>query len=91
LQRYWCDLHSGCHLNLMPDRHLDTSGMTCPIPVLKTKKALADMEAGTTLEVIATDPAAANDFIAFCKATGNRLIESGRRDGAYWFLIERGT
>ena len=73
----------------MPDRHLDTTGFSCPIPVLKTKKALADMAAGTTLEVIATDPAAPNDFIAFCKASGNPLIESGRRDDAYWFLIQR--
>jgi tRNA 2-thiouridine synthesizing protein A len=74
----------------MPDRRLDTSGLVCPIPVLKTKKALAGMAAGTTLEVIATDPAAPNDIIAFCKATGNPLIESGRREDAFWFVIERG-
>ena len=40
----------------MPDRHLDTSGLTCPIPILKAKKALAEMAGGMTLEIVATDP-----------------------------------
>lgn len=72
------------------DRTLDTSGLTCPIPILKAKKTLAEMAAGTTLEVLATDPAAPKDFEAFCRASGNRLIESTRSAGAYRFLISRG-
>lgn len=73
----------------MADRTLDTAGLVCPIPILKAKKALGEMPAGSTLEVIASDPAAPKDFVAFCKATGNALLESGMRDGMYWFLICR--
>jgi tRNA 2-thiouridine synthesizing protein A len=71
----------------MANRTLDTSGLVCPIPILKARKALGEMSAGAVLEVLATDPAAPKDFIAFCKATGNRLMDSGNRDGLYWFLI----
>ncbi|MGB4866439.1 MAG: sulfurtransferase TusA family protein [Hyphomicrobium sp.] len=73
----------------MPDLTLDTSGLSCPIPILKAKKTLAGMAAGATLEVVATDPAAPKDFEAFCRATGNTLVESGTRGPAYWFLIRR--
>ena len=73
----------------MPDRTIDTSGFTCPIPILKAKKALNDMAAGAILEVLATDPAAPKDFVAFCKATGNALVDSGTRGNTYWFLIRR--
>ncbi len=73
----------------MADRTLDTSGLVCPIPILKARKALGEMAAGSVLEVLATDPAAPKDFLAFCKATGNSLMESGRRDGLYRFLIRR--
>lgn len=70
-------------------RTLDTSGLTCPIPILKAKKALADMAAGDTLEVLATDPAAPKDFVAFCAATGNELAESTEQNGLYRLLIRR--
>lgn len=73
----------------MADRTLDVSGQACPIPILKAKKALTEMAAGATLEVLATDPAAPKDFIAFCKATGHALVDSGDRGGAFWFLIRR--
>jgi tRNA 2-thiouridine synthesizing protein A len=73
----------------MPDLTLDTSGLSCPIPILKAKKALAGMAAGATLEVVATDPAAPKDFEAFCRATGNTLLDSGSRGPAFWFLIRR--
>jgi tRNA 2-thiouridine synthesizing protein A len=75
----------------MADRILDTSGLVCPIPILKASKALREMSAGTVLEVLATDPAAEKDFVAFCKATGNRLMDSGNRGGLYWFLIRRAS
>lgn len=74
---------------LTADRTLDTSGLTCPIPILKAKKVLADMTAGSTLEILATDPAATKDFEAFCRATGNILIEMSENGGLYRFLIER--
>jgi tRNA 2-thiouridine synthesizing protein A len=77
--------------DLMADRTLDTSGLVCPIPILKAKKALAEMPIGAILEILATDPAAPKDFLAFCKATGNSLVESGIRGDIYWFLIQRAT
>ncbi|HMN37899.1 MAG TPA: sulfurtransferase TusA family protein [Hyphomicrobium sp.] len=73
----------------MADRSLDTTGLTCPIPILKAKKALADMAQGSVLEILATDPAAPKDFMAFCKATGHTLVDSREQDGAYRFLIQR--
>ena len=71
----------------MADRSLDTSGLTCPIPILKAKKALAEMAQGTLLEIVATDPAAPKDFAAFCRATGHTLVESREDAGTYRFLI----
>ena len=73
----------------MADRSLDTSGLLCPIPILKARKALTEMARGTTLEVVATDPAAPKDFEAFCRATGHVLLESSADDGAFRFLIRR--
>ncbi|MEQ1671119.1 MAG: sulfurtransferase TusA family protein [Hyphomicrobium sp.] len=72
-----------------PDMTLDTSGLSCPIPILKAKKALSAMAPGATLQVVATDPAAPKDFVAFCKATGNVLIESVTRGDTFVFLIQR--
>jgi tRNA 2-thiouridine synthesizing protein A len=73
----------------MPDKHLDTSGLTCPMPILKTKKALSELSVGATLEVVATDPAAPKDFAAFCRSTGHELMDSGTRGASHWFLIKR--
>ena len=74
---------------LTADRTLDTSGLTCPIPILKAKKVLADMPTGSMLAVLATDPAAPKDFEAFCRATGNILVETSDKGGTYRFLIKR--
>ena len=68
---------------------LDTSGLTCPIPILKAKKTLSGMAQGGVLEVLATDPAAPKDFVAFCKATGHELLESSETAGTWRFLIRR--
>lgn len=76
----------------MADRHIDTSGYACPIPILKTRKALNEMPPGALLEVVATDPAAPADMIAFCKASGNTLVESGQSGAAnrgFRFVIRR--
>ena len=56
-------------------KELDTRGLTCPLPILKAKKALADMAAGEILKVIATDPTTVRDFQAFARQTGNELVE----------------
>lgn len=78
----------GC-LSPMPDMTIDTSGLSCPLPILKAKKALGGLTPGATLEVIATDPAAPKDFIAFCKATGHVLLDSGTTGESFRFLIQR--
>lgn len=72
------------------DKQLDLSGLNCPLPILRAKKALADMTSGQVLEVIATDPGAPKDFEAFCRQTGNVLLESlVRDDGRFALLIRR--
>ena len=55
------------------DKEIDTSGLNCPLPILKAKKALAELQSGQTLKVIATDPGSWRDFEAFAKQTGNEL------------------
>jgi len=71
------------------DQTLDTSGLKCPLPVLKAKKALKGMAAGATLRVVATDPGSVRDFAHFCDATGDSLLESRADDdaGVYVFRI----
>ena len=56
------------------DRELDTRGLNCPLPILKAKKAFADMGSGQTLKVVSTDAGSTRDFQAFAKQTGNELI-----------------
>ena len=57
------------------DKEVDTRGLNCPLPILKAKKALADMQSGQTLRVISSDPSSTRDFQAFAKQTGNELLE----------------
>jgi tRNA 2-thiouridine synthesizing protein A len=73
----------------MADRHLDTRGLLCPLPILKAKKAMAEVPSGGTLEVLATDPGALADFEAFCRATGHDLVEQSLAAGVFTFLIRR--
>lgn len=72
----------------MADQVLDAKGLNCPLPILKAKKALKEVPAGGTLEVQATDPGSVADFEAFCRTTGNELLESKTEDGVYVFLIK---
>jgi tRNA 2-thiouridine synthesizing protein A len=71
------------------DREVDARGLNCPLPILRTKKALNDMQSGQVLRIVATDPASVRDFQAFAKQTGNVLVERGEADGAFWFLLRR--
>ena len=57
------------------DKELDTRGLNCPLPILKAKKALTDMDSGQLLKVVATDSGSVRDFQAFAKPTGNELVE----------------
>lgn len=75
---------------MTPDRLIDLSGLNCPLPILRAKKALAEMDSGTVLEVIATDPGAPKDFEAFCRQTGNALLESASTaDGKFRMVLRR--
>ncbi len=68
---------------------LDTRGMNCPLPILRTKKTLSAMGAGEVLAVTATDPGSLKDMQAFCKQTGNELIASSANQGEFEFLIRK--
>ena len=68
---------------------LDTKGLNCPLPVLRAKKAIKDVPPGGILQVLATDPGAPKDFEAFCRATGNQLIESKEEDGVFVLAIRK--
>ena len=73
----------------MATETLDAPGMQCPMPILKTKKAIKALNAGDTLEVIATDPGSVKDMSAFCTSTGHTLVEQSDADGVYTFVIEK--
>jgi len=73
----------------MADKLLDAKGLNCPLPILKAKKAIAEVPPGGTLEILATDPGAVPDFQAFCRQTGHELVEHSVADGVYRFLIKR--
>jgi tRNA 2-thiouridine synthesizing protein A len=73
----------------MADQILDVKGLNCPLPILRAKKALKAMPVGATLQVLATDPGAVKDFEAFCRTTGNQLLESNAEDKLFSFVIKR--
>lgn len=65
----------------MQTTELDVRGLKCPLPILRTKKALAALKSGQVLKVVATDPSAVKDFEAFTRQTGHELISSGSGEG----------
>ncbi len=69
-------------------KELDARGLTCPLPILKAKKALSDMQSGEILQVLATDPGSLRDFQAFSRQTGNDLVDQNTRshDGREEFV-----
>jgi tRNA 2-thiouridine synthesizing protein A len=71
------------------DREVDARGLNCPLPVLRTKKALNDMQSGQVVRIVATDPGSVRDFEAFARQTGNALLDQGESDGTFWFLLKR--
>ena len=73
----------------MADQVLDAKGLNCPLPILRAKKALKEVPVGGTLQVLATDPGAVKDFEAFCRTTGNDLLESKSEGKQFEFLIRR--
>lgn len=70
-------------------RDLDARGLNCPLPILKAKKALAEMESGEVLRIVATDTGSVRDFQAFAKQTGNALLSHTHINGEFTFLMRR--
>ena len=72
------------------DRQVDASGLACPLPILRAKKALSEISTGQVLRVIATDPGSVQDFEAFARQTGNELLQSETvEDGVFEFFLRR--
>ena len=73
----------------MADVVLDAKGLNCPLPILRTKKALQNMKPGGLLEVLATDAGSVADFESFCRQTGNQLVSSNKEGDVYKFVVKR--
>lgn len=70
---------------------LDARGLNCPLPILRTKKALNTLSTGETLEIYASDPGSVKDMQSFCQQTGNELVSSSDSNGEYTFLIRKAS
>jgi tRNA 2-thiouridine synthesizing protein A len=71
------------------DKELDARGLNCPLPILRTKKALTDMSSGQVLKIVATDRGAVKDFQAFAKQTGNALLSSDTIENEFVFFMQK--
>jgi tRNA 2-thiouridine synthesizing protein A len=68
---------------------LDLTGLSCPLPIVRTAKAIKELESGALVEVLATDPGSLKDFPAWCRTTGNDLVEHGSHEGGFRFVIRK--
>jgi tRNA 2-thiouridine synthesizing protein A len=71
------------------DRELDTKGLNCPLPILRAKKALAELSSGQVLKIVCTDPGSIRDFKAFAKQTGNELLAQETQDELFIHFLKR--
>jgi tRNA 2-thiouridine synthesizing protein A len=71
------------------DKELDARGLNCPLPILRAKKSLSDMQTGQVLRIIATDPGSVKDFAAFAKQTGNELMSQSEANKEYTFFMKK--
>ncbi|GEN44689.1 sulfurtransferase TusA family protein [Alkalibacillus haloalkaliphilus] len=69
---------------------LDAKGLACPMPIVRTKKAIDEVNSGEVLEVVATDAGAKSDLAAWTKSSGHKLLETKEEDGVYTFYVEKG-
>ena len=74
---------------MQAQKELDTRGLNCPLPILKAKKALAEMQSGEVLKVVATDPGSVRDFQAFARQTGNELLEQNSAADEFIHYLRR--
>ncbi len=70
-------------------RTLDLKGLSCPLPIVKTAQAIKELASGDLIEALATDPGSVADFIAWCKSTGNELLEHAEEGGVFRFVIRK--
>lgn len=68
---------------------VDARGLSCPMPIVKTAGAIRTMQSGDLLELVATDPGSVKDVAAWCRTTGNELVDQGVMGGEYRFVIQR--
>ena len=74
---------------MQTDKEIDTRGLNCPLPILKAKKALTDMQSGQLLKVVSTDAGSVRDFQAFAKQTGNELMEQSTAGADFIHVLRR--
>ena len=74
---------------MLHDKEIDTRGLNCPLPILRTKKALSDVLSGQVLKVVATDPGSVKDFEIFAKQTGHQLVSHSESNGEFTFLMKK--
>jgi len=75
---------------LNADLEVDARGLNCPLPILRAKKGINTLNSGQVLKILATDPGSVKDLEAFCKQTGNEMLESSQQNGEYHFNIRKG-
>jgi tRNA 2-thiouridine synthesizing protein A len=75
---------------LTADLEVDARGLNCPLPILRAKKGINTLNSGQVLKIVATDPGSVKDLEAFCKQTGNEMLESSQQGGEYHFNIRKG-
>ncbi len=71
------------------NKELDARGLNCPLPILRCKKALAEITSGQVLKIVATDAGSVKDFQAFCRQTGNELISFSEAGGEYTYFMKK--
>lgn len=71
------------------NKELDVRGMNCPVPILRSKKAIGEIASGQVLKVVATDPGSVKDMQAFANQTGNELLDSGESSGIYTYFLRK--
>jgi tRNA 2-thiouridine synthesizing protein A len=71
------------------DKELDARGLNCPLPILRAKKALGELQSGQVLRLVSTDPGSVKDFAAFCKQTGHELLSQAEANKEYTFFLKK--
>ena len=71
------------------DKDLDARGLNCPLPILRAKKALGEIQSGQVLRVVSTDPGSVKDFAAFCKQTGHQLLSQSEGNKEFTFFMQK--